>query len=65
MKSIEKSGIVDNVLNWAKFKQTAELKKKSGSKRNKILGITKLDDANNAGTARSRDCSLILTEGDR
>jgi len=64
-KSIEKSGIVDNVLNWAKFKQTAELKKKSGSKRNKILGITKLDDANNAGTARSRDCSLILTEGDR
>lgn len=64
MKSVEKSGIVENVLNWAKFKQNAELKKKSGAKKSKILGITKLDDANNAGTAKSKDCSLILTEGD-
>ena len=64
MKQIEKSGIIDNILNWAKFKQTAELKKKSGSKRSKIVGITKLDDANFAGTAKSVDCTLILTEGD-
>ena len=28
------------------------------------MGITKLDDANCAGTSRSRDCTLILTEGD-
>lgn len=64
MKAVEKSGIIEAILNWAKFKQNAELKKKSGSKRSKVLGITKLDDANNAGTSKSRDCTLILTEGD-
>eukprot|EP00981_Chlorochromonas_danica_P016093 scaffold15638_cov268-Ochromonas_danica.AAC.1 len=64
LKALEKSAIVDNILNWAKFKQTAELKKKSGSKRSKLFGITKLDDANYAGTAKSSQCTLILTEGD-
>lgn len=64
LKKIEKSAIIDNVLSWAKFKQTADLKKKSGSKRSKLVGITKLDDANYAGTAKSKDCTLILTEGD-
>ena len=64
LKSIEKSDIIDHVLNWAKFKQTAELKKKGGSKKSKLIGITKLDDANYAGTNKSRECTLILTEGD-
>jgi DNA topoisomerase II len=64
LKNIEKSAIINNVLKWAKFKQDAELKKKGGSKRSKLTGIVKLDDANNAGTARSADCTLILTEGD-
>lgn len=64
LKKIETSGIVDNILSWAKFKQNAELKKKGGTKRSKLFGITKLDDANFAGTAKSKDCTLILTEGD-
>ncbi len=64
LKKIETSGVVDNILSWAKFKQNAELKKKGGSKRSKLVGITKLDDANFAGTAKSKDCTLILTEGD-
>jgi len=64
MKAIEKSDIIDNILNWTKFKQTAELKKKSGSKRSKLTGIPKLDDANCAGTSKSNQCTLILTEGD-
>lgn len=64
LKKIESSGVVDNILSWAKFKQNAELKKKGGSKKSKLMGITKLDDANFAGTAKSRDCTLILTEGD-
>lgn len=63
-KAIEKSSIIENIHNWAKFKQTNELKKKSGSKRSKLIGITKLDDANHAGTAKSSQCTLILTEGD-
>lgn len=29
-----------------------------------FLGIPKLDDANDAGTKNSLDCTLILTEGD-
>lgn len=62
-KAVEKSGIVDNILSWAKFKQNAELKKKGGSKKSKLIGITKLDDANFAGSAKSANCTLILTEG--
>lgn len=29
-----------------------------------LTGIPKLDDANFAGSAKSKDCTLILTEGD-
>jgi DNA topoisomerase II len=64
LKKVEKSGVIDNILSWAKFKQNAELKKKGGSKKSKLVGITKLDDANFAGSAKSKDCTLILTEGD-
>lgn len=64
VKQLEKSSLIDNILSWAKFQQTKELKRKGGSKRSKLVGITKLDDANFAGTGRSGDCTLILTEGD-
>ena len=37
MKQVEKSGIIDNILSWAKFKQNAELKKKGGSKKSKVI----------------------------
>ena len=30
----------------------------------RLTGITKLDDANSAGGAKGKDCTLILTEGD-
>ncbi len=30
----------------------------------RLLGLTKLADANNAGTKHAKDCTLILTEGD-
>lgn len=29
-----------------------------------LAGLPKLNDANNAGTKHSEDCTLILTEGD-
>lgn len=41
------------MVNWAKFKQDEQLKRKGGSKRTKVLGITKLDDANFAGRDRA------------
>ena len=34
------------------------------TKRKKITGYPKLDDANHAGTNRGHECTLILTEGD-
>ncbi len=64
LKSIEKSGIVDAVLSMAKFKAQQALGRKSGTKKIKLTGIAKLDDANHAGSAKSRDCTLIITEGD-
>ena len=48
-----------------KFKAQAQLNKKChSSKHSKLKGIPKLDDANDAGTKNSKDCTLILTEGD-
>ncbi|KAI9983167.1 hypothetical protein PInf_007094 [Phytophthora infestans] len=66
LKQLEKSGLVEKILSFAAFKQTAELRRKGGSsgKRSRLTGIPKLDDANHAGTAKSKDCTLILTEGD-
>lgn len=62
---VSKCGIVDNILSWMKFKAQTQLNKKlTSSKTSKMKGIPKLDDANDAGTRNSRDCTLILTEGD-
>jgi len=36
----------------------------SSSKRNRLTGVAKLEDANDAGSKNSLDCTLILTEGD-
>ena len=64
-KQLEKCGIVESVLAWSKFKADQQLKgKQTGKKTNKLKGIAKLEDANDAGTKNSLDCTLILTEGD-
>ncbi|XP_014334365.2 DNA topoisomerase 2-alpha [Bos mutus] len=58
-------GIVESILNWVKFKAQIQLNKKcSAVKHNRIKGIPKLDDANDAGGRNSTECTLILTEGD-
>uniref|UniRef100_A0A8C3V2B1 DNA topoisomerase 2 n=1 Tax=Catharus ustulatus TaxID=91951 RepID=A0A8C3V2B1_CATUS len=58
-------GIVESILNWVKFKAQNQLNKKcSAVKHSKIKGVPKLDDANDAGSKNSLDCTLILTEGD-
>ncbi|XP_061666786.1 DNA topoisomerase 2-alpha [Syngnathoides biaculeatus] len=58
-------GIVENIMNWVKFKAQLQLNKKcSAVKHNKIKGVPKLDDANDAGGKNSIGCTLILTEGD-
>ncbi|KAI8426016.1 hypothetical protein MSG28_004992 [Choristoneura fumiferana] len=62
--AVSKSGLVESVLTWAKFKAQAELVKTSGKKQSKLKGIPKLEDANDAGTKNAHLCTLILTEGD-
>ena len=64
IKKFASTGIVDKVLKFSEFKEKTNDKKTNGSKVNKITGIPKLDDANWAGTRKSNQCTLILTEGD-
>ncbi|XP_038974184.1 DNA topoisomerase 2-like [Phoenix dactylifera] len=64
LKKVAKSGVVNSLLSWADFKQSKELKKTDGTKRQRIVGIPKLEDANDAGGRNSEKCTLILTEGD-
>merc|ERR1719159_1565045 len=62
-----RSGIVETILNWAKAKERVEIAKALAGGRlakEKVHGVPKLDDANNAGGRKSKDCTLILTEGD-
>jgi len=63
-KELLKCGVVEQIIEVVDFKLNKELKKTDGKKSRKITGITKLDDANNAGGRNARDCTLILTEGD-
>lgn len=64
IKSIfDKLDLVQKVESFADFKTNKESKKTDGSKKNKIQ-VPKLDDANWAGTKKSNQCTLILTEGD-
>ncbi|KAJ3179046.1 DNA topoisomerase 2 [Gaertneriomyces sp. JEL0708] len=64
IKKVLRSGVVDNILAFAKVKQAQQLKTTDGAKRARLSGIAKLDDANNAGTKNAKQCTLILTEGD-
>jgi len=64
VEKLYKSDIVERALALSEVNAQKNLKKTDGKKANKIRGLVKLDDANLAGTARSRECTLILTEGD-
>ena len=60
---ISSTDIIDKIVSFAEFKDSKGQKKTDGSKKNKI-NVPKLDDANWAGTKKSNECILILTEGD-
>ena len=64
VKNALKTGIADELLALSKFKEMKELAKTDGTRKSKITGIPKLDDANKAGTTHSGKCTLIVTEGD-
>lgn len=64
LEKLYNTDIVQKALELASIGNQKALKKTDGKKTSKLRGIVKLDDANNAGTAKSSQCSLILTEGD-
>lgn len=59
-----KTGIVDEVMSIAEFRENKELKKSDGKKQKSLKDLIKLDDAEDAGGTNSQNCRLILTEGD-
>lgn len=65
VKNVLKTGISEELTALSKFKEMKELAKTDGgARKSKITGVPKLDDANKAGTAQSKKCTLIITEGD-
>ena len=65
IKKLVNFGILDQVFNYIKLKKELNIKKKTdGKKLSNIKGIPKLEDANWAGTKKSTECYLIVTEGD-
>ena len=64
LNKLYKSTIIDEIVELCKFKEQKELNKATdGAKKSKVI-IPKLEDAIWAGTSKSDQCTLILTEGD-
>jgi DNA topoisomerase-2 len=59
-----KIGLLDDAQAAMDAKEAKEAKKTDGTKKKTLRGYPKLVDALWAGTARSDECTLILTEGD-
>lgn len=63
-KLYKNSGIVEEIISFTKYKNQRELQKTTDTTKRKVkLNITNLEDAHNAGTSKSKNCTLILTEG--
>ena len=57
--------MIGSVMSWVQNKAQTELSKQCNTKKqSKLKGIPKLENANDAGTKHSIDCTLIPTEGD-
>lgn len=63
-QGLMKIGLLDEARAILEAKTLREAKKTDGKKRTTLRGIPKLEDALWAGTAKSVECTLILTEGD-
>ncbi|KAJ2880926.1 DNA topoisomerase 2, partial [Coemansia asiatica] len=64
MKGVLKTDLKEFVDMMIKRKDERDMRKTDGTRTSRLTGIDKLDDANLAGTRYSKDCTLILTEGD-
>ena len=59
-----KLGLLDEAKYLLEARAMRDAKKTDGKKRTTLRGLPKLEDALWAGTAKSAECTLILTEGD-
>jgi DNA topoisomerase II len=59
-----KIGLLDEAQHLMDAKTSRDAKKMDGKKKSVVRGIPKLEDAQLAGTGKSSECTLILTEGD-
>ena len=64
IEKLAKMGVMTTACNLTEVKESRSAKKTDGSKCRTIRNIPKLVDANFAGTNKSKDCILILCEGD-
>ena len=64
IEKIAKLGIMDAACALTSVKEIKEVKKNDGHKSKTLRGFPKLIDADDAGTAKSSECVLILCEGD-
>ena len=64
VKDLMKLGLLDEAMAILDAKANKDAKKTDGSKKKTIRGMAKLVDALWAGTTKSTECTLILTEGD-
>uniref|UniRef100_A0A6C0BI75 DNA topoisomerase (ATP-hydrolyzing) n=1 Tax=viral metagenome TaxID=1070528 RepID=A0A6C0BI75_9ZZZZ len=64
LDALVKLGLLDEAQSILDAKAAREAKKSDGKKRTTLRGMPKLVDALLAGTNKSTECTLILTEGD-
>jgi DNA topoisomerase-2 len=64
VEGLVKLGLLDEAQSILDAKANRDAKKSDGKKRSTLRGMPKLVDALWAGTAKSTECTLILTEGD-
>ena len=61
---LAKCGIVEKAIELSDAKNMKQMTKTDGKKQNRSKGIPKLEDANLLAPCSSKDCTLIITEGD-
>ena len=64
IEELGSSGVISRAINLNSFHEKQLLTKTDGKKKSRLHDIEKLDDAKYAGTRHSKECTLILTEGD-
>jgi DNA topoisomerase-2 len=64
IEKVAKMGVMEAACAITEVKENKAAKKTDGTKSKSIRGIPKLDDANWAGTEKSRHCMIIFCEGD-